>query len=148
MLRTFKSRKFWLIKVVPTWKKFEKRCTIKYFRKYREFVRIHIKANIVRIGQNLWKRLMYIFLTRQSKTNNFGICDPEIQSKNFLHANHMHSPFSWMFVPSSNHPLEMWSHLNMKKSYAFKPVSVHTQWIPPTPSWYNKDTTPYSGHPH
>jgi hypothetical protein len=31
MLRTFKSRvvrrTFWLIKVVPTWKKFEKRCS-------------------------------------------------------------------------------------------------------------------------
>jgi hypothetical protein len=35
-----------------------------------------------------------VLLTRQSKTKHVGICDPEIQSKKFLHANQMHSPFS------------------------------------------------------
>ena len=76
-------------------------CSIQHFCKYREFVGIYIYIYIYRwtfYGSNriCGTSCCTALLTRQSKTKYVGICHSEIQSKNFLHANQMHSPFSWM----------------------------------------------------
>ena len=107
-------------------------CSIQHFCKYREFVGIYIYIYIYRWAYYGSDRICgtsccTALLTRQSKTKYVGICDPVIQSKNFLHANQTHSPFSWMFVLRSNHPLAMLSHLNMKKTICFQTLpSSHT----------------------